>query len=143
MVGTTTVWPAISRRMNPSLSFISIILSVHAFISHLGSSGSYCTFQTVDIDFQNATVYVDGKALEEPYIGSPTVDPEGVSFPLTVDEGCVFVLGDNRENSQDSRHPEIGLIDTRQVLGKAIFLFFPGNDFGNSPRDFERLGGVG
>ena len=99
--------------------------------------------QTVDIDFQNAIVYVDGEALNEPYIGSPTVDPEGVAFPLTVDAGCIFVLGDNRENSQDSRHPEIGLIDTRQVLGKAIFLFFPGNDFGNSPRDFERLGGVG
>ena len=99
--------------------------------------------QTVDIDFQNAIVYVDGEALNEPYIGSPTVDPEGVAFPLTVDAGCIFVLGDNRENSQDSRYPEIGLIDTRQVLGKAIFLFFPGNDFGNSPRDFGRLGGVG
>ena len=95
--------------------------------------------QTVDIDFNQGIVYVDGAALEEPYVSSAMLY-EGVEFPLTVDEGCLFVMGDNRFVSQDSRSREIGLIDNREVLGKAILLFFPGTDKGNVPRDFSRLG---
>ena len=98
--------------------------------------------QEVDIDFETATVYVDGKALKEDYIGSPTTDPEGVKFPIVVKEGCVFVLGDNRGGSQDSRSPQIGQIDRREILGRAIFLIIPGNDYGDSPRDFGRIGGL-
>jgi len=85
-------------------------------------------------------VYVDGTALEEDYIYSPTTMNEGVSFPLVVDEGCVFVLGDNRGRSKDSRSPEIGLIDTRQIVGKAIMLIFPGTDHGASAPQFDRIG---
>ncbi|MBR2888738.1 MAG: signal peptidase I [Oscillospiraceae bacterium] len=84
--------------------------------------------QVVDIDFRQGIVYVDGVALEEDYIFSKTTTYEGVSFPLTVDEGCLFVLGDNRAKSKDSRNPEIGLIDRRQVVGKALLLIFPGKD---------------
>ena len=73
--------------------------------------------QQVDIDFDNGIVYVDGTALEEDYINSLTTDSEGVSFPLTVKEGCIFVLGDNRGVSKDSRNPEIGQIDRREILG--------------------------
>ncbi len=98
--------------------------------------------QTVDIDFSSGKVYVDGKLLHETYIGSPTTVPEGVRFPVVVDEGCVFVLGDNRMDSQDSRSPAIGMIDQREILGRAIFLIIPGNDKGNSPRDFTRIGGL-
>ncbi len=98
--------------------------------------------QTVDIDFEAGIVYVDGTALEEPYTCTPTNLKEGVSFPLTVEQGTIFVMGDNRNKSKDSRSTEIGLIDTRQVLGKAIFLIFPGNDGGLIKREFSRIGVV-
>lgn len=102
--------------------------------------------QVVDIDFESRTVYVDGEALEESYAFFRTDDrrpmmQEGMSFPLVVDEGCVFVMGDNRNDSKDSRNPEIGLIDVREILGKAIFMLFPGADDG--ARDFGRIGVIG
>ncbi len=96
--------------------------------------------QTVDIDFSEGIVYVDGNALEEDYIYSPTTMPEGMKFPLTVDEGCVFVMGDNRMDSKDSRSPDIGLVDEREILGKALLLIFPGDNKGESARDFSRIG---
>jgi len=96
--------------------------------------------QTVDIDFENAIVYVDGVPLEEPYINSPTTFNEGTSFPLTVAENCIFVLGDNRGVSRDSRDPVIGQIDKREILGKAIFLMLPGTSHGHLMRDTERIG---
>ena len=96
--------------------------------------------QTVDIDFHAGIVYVDGTALEEPYTLTPTNLMEGVSFPLTVDEGCIFVMGDNRNESRDSRSDMIGLIDCREVLGKAIFLIFPGMDDDHPEREFGRIG---
>ena len=96
--------------------------------------------QRVDIDFMEGIVYVDGIALEEPYIYSPTLQNEGTMFPVIVEDGCLFVLGDNRGVSMDSRHPTIGQIDRREVLGKAIFLMVPGTDGGMQPRDFSRMG---
>ncbi len=98
--------------------------------------------QTVDIDFEAGIVYVDGVALDEPYTLTPTNMEEGMRFPLTVDEGCIFAMGDNRNMSKDSRSPEIGLIDTRQVLGRAVFLLFPGNNEGLVQREFGRIGVV-
>ena len=96
--------------------------------------------QTVDIDFDNALVFVDGIALEEPYINSPTSFNEGTVFPLTVEENCIFVLGDNRGVSRDSRDPVIGQVDEREVLGKAIFLMIPGTSHGQLPQDMSRIG---
>ncbi len=96
--------------------------------------------QTVDIDFLTGTVYVDGEAIEEPYIKNLTTTPEGMDFPLTVSEGCVFVMGDNRSVSMDSRNPSIGLIDEREILGKVVLLLFPGDDGGKQERDFGRFG---
>ena len=98
--------------------------------------------QEVDIDFVQGIVYVDGVALEEAYIYSETKLYEGVSFPLTVEEGCVFVMGDNRMDSKDSRSTEIGLIDKREILGKAVFLLFPGRDELTDTLDLKRIGGL-
>ena len=96
--------------------------------------------QTVNIDFAEGIVYVDEIALDEPYTLTDTNIMEGVQFPVTVDEGCVFVMGDNRNNSKDSRSNEIGLIDCREILGKAVFVLFPGTNYDYYPRDFSRIG---
>ena len=98
--------------------------------------------QTVDIDFERGTVYVDGKALREPYIHNETTNEEGTVFPLTVAENCIFVLGDNRAVSLDSRSPQIGQIDRREVLGKALFLMIPGTHHGQLLPDYSRIGAV-
>ena len=86
--------------------------------------------QTVDIDFEEGIVYVDGRALDEPYTNSPTNDREDFEEPVTVPEGCVFVMGDNRNRSTDSRTDTIGCVDTRYIIGKAYFRLTPLNKFG-------------
>lgn len=96
--------------------------------------------QTVDIDFAEGIVYVDGEALEEDYIREPTYTAEGTEFPLTVPEGSIFVMGDNRNGSSDSRDYRLGTVDTRYVIGKAAFLIFPGPDYETDKRDFKRIG---
>ena len=98
--------------------------------------------QVVDIDFEAGIVYVDGVALDEEYVHTPTNISEGVAFPLTVAEGCIFAMGDNRNRSRDSRYPDIGMVDEREVLGKAVLLIFPGtgDEENRAPRDFSRIG---
>lgn len=84
--------------------------------------------ETVDIDFESGTVYVDGVALKEDYLGSPTHRKFDVEFPLYIPEGCVFLLGDNRDDSLDSRSSRIGnggIVDSRYILGHAIYRFLP------------------
>ena len=100
--------------------------------------------QVVDIDFNQGVVYVDGEALDEPYTFTGTNVAEGTQFPLVVEEGCVFLMGDNRNESMDSRDPEIGQVDTREILGKAVFLLLPGEGTWEHPveRDFSRIGGL-
>lgn len=86
---------------------------------------------TVYIDFNDNAVYVNGEKLDEPYIAELTRVSYDVQFPITVDEGKLFVMGDNRNVSLDSRSSKIGLIDERYVLGKVFFRFYPSfeNDF--------------
>ena len=89
--------------------------------------------QTVDIDFEEGIVYVDGIALDEPYTKTPTNRKWDIDFPVTVDEGCIFVLGDNRNDSLDSRDARIGeygMIDTRYILGHAVYRVFPFDKIG-------------
>ena len=96
--------------------------------------------QKVNIDFEKGIVYVDDIPLDEPYTNTPTNLMEGTKFPLIVEEGCVFVLGDNRNDSLDSRSLKIGQIDKRELLGKVIFLAIPGVDEETGKRDLDRIG---
>lgn len=96
--------------------------------------------QTVDIDFSTGTVWVDGEQLEEDYINEKTYLEEGTEFPLTVPEGSVFVMGDNRNHSSDSRDSRLGTVDCRYIIGKAVFLAFPGPDDKTGKRDWSRIG---
>jgi|GEM_PF-512691 len=97
--------------------------------------------QTVDIDFAAHTVTVDGIVLDEPYIREPTARAIDFSGPVTVPEGYVFVLGDNRNASSDSRDSNIGFVDKRYILGKVHIVIVPGkNEF--EGRDWSRFGSV-
>ena len=80
------------------------------------------------IECHNGNVYIDGEALIESYTKTPTNLRYDIKFPVTVPEGCVFVMGDNRNKSIDSRSSTIGvngMIDERYILGKAIFRVYP------------------
>ena len=103
--------------------------------------------QTVDIQYDAsgvATVYVDGQALDEPYINETMYRAAygTIDFPVTVPEGSVFVMGDNRNHSADSRYPPIGIFDQRYVLGKVLMVVWPGRENEDDKRDFRRLGTV-
>ena len=85
---------------------------------------------TSDIDFAAATVTVNGKVINEPYLATPTTDDEGGwAYPLTLEEGQVFVMGDNRQHSTDSRSADIGLIDENYILGQVMVRFSPLSSF--------------
>lgn len=84
----------------------------------------------VDIDFDTGEVFVNDALLEEGYISAPTTIPYDILFPVTVPEGHLFLLGDNRPYSKDSRHSDIGFIDDRDVLGQAFFRLLPASRFG-------------
>lgn len=96
--------------------------------------------QTVNIDFATGSVEVDGKVLNEPYINELTFRSDGTEFPLTVPEGSVFVMGDNRNHSNDSRDIRLGTVNTGYIIGKAVFLLYPGADSETGKRDYSRIG---
>lgn len=89
--------------------------------------------QTVDIDYAAGTVSVDGKVLEEPYINEPMDFPvsqwESITH-VTVPQGSIFVMGDNRNHSSDSRDERLGVVDERYVLGRALWALLPFQNFG-------------
>lgn len=87
--------------------------------------------QTIDIDFESHTVTVDGKILDEPYINEDTMRNDGGNnYPMVIPEGQIFLMGDNRNRSTDSRNSMVGCVSTDDVLGKAIFRIYPFNSFG-------------
>lgn len=93
--------------------------------------------QTVDFDQESGEVIVDGEVVPGSVYGiedgiTYVTDLPGqvLEFPQTVPKGCVFVMGDNRDNSLDSRFVEVGMVDTRNILGKVFFNLFPISKFG-------------
>lgn len=89
--------------------------------------------QTVDIDYSTGTVYVDGEPLDEPYIKEEMYLPANPMMYNThweIPEGSVFVMGDNRNASTDSRHDMVGPIDEDYILGKVVFALWPLEKFG-------------
>lgn len=85
--------------------------------------------QEINIDFDKGIVYIDGQPIQEDYIAELTKTKEDFIGPKTVPEGCVFVMGDNRNMSTDSRKNEIGMVDTRLILGKAYMVIYPLSEF--------------
>lgn len=87
---------------------------------------------TLEFDFENGEVYLNGELLEEDYILEPTIAPESCESgrEYTVPEGYVFVMGDNRNNSTDSRDYRVGMVDTDLIMGKAVFRFMPFDSMG-------------
>lgn len=108
--------------------------------------------QVVDIDFDTGEVYVDGVLQHETYIFEPTYrsyEEMGLAldYPVTVPEGSVFVMGDNRNHSADSRYAPCGCVEQSRILGKVLLLIIPGqqtNEFGEivGGREFGRIGTV-
>lgn len=96
--------------------------------------------QTVDIDFTAGVVYVDGQPLEEPYTKEPTYKSDSIRFPLTLEEDEVFVMGDNRNHSTDSRSGQLGPVKEGYLQGKAVLLLLPGTNPDLGAREWDRIG---
>ena len=85
----------------------------------------------VDINAETGEVFVNGQLLDEPYIAEATRQKGDMEFPLTVPEGYLFVMGDNRMHSTDSRYQDIGFIDERDILGQVLYRTYPFSAIGS------------
>ena len=95
--------------------------------------------QTIDINFDTGDVYIDGILRDEPYINTLTTSKHHFEGQITIPDGYVFVMGDNRNSSTDSRDDKVGLVDTRYILGKVLFVLIPGAG-ADGERDWSRFG---
>ena len=95
--------------------------------------------QKIEVDASTGSVYVDDVRLDEPYIREATLtDDHAFAYPITIPEGYVFVMGDNRNHSTDSRNASVGLVKVEDVLGKAFFRYYAADD-----EDFPPKGKIG
>ncbi len=86
--------------------------------------------QTLNIDFNTGSVFVNGEEIYEPYIKNLTTKRGDIEIPQIIPKGYVFVMGDNRDDSHDSRYYDVGLINESDILGKAKFIISPFNRIG-------------
>lgn len=85
--------------------------------------------QWVDMD-EDGNVYINGEALQEPYLAEKSLGDANIEFPYQVPENRYFCMGDHRATSVDSRHTEIGCVSEEQIVGKIVFRVWPLMDFG-------------
>ena len=127
---------------NPEYGEVVIITQPNAFNEPIVKRIIATENQTVDINFNTGAVFVDGVRLDEPYINNLTINNEGVSFPVTVPENHVFVMGDNRQGSTDSRSEMVGFIAEEYILGEVKYKVFSVDEYTgaikfNSPSEWK------
>lgn len=143
-----------SNFIHPSYSYGDIVVACLPTFENgkpivkrvIGTEGQTVSFQADETGA--IRVYVDGVMLDEPYInqlnGPMRESPIGLNgYTVHIPAGKYFLMGDNRNNSRDSRSPEIGLVDERYIVGKARWIVFPGPDSeAGNRRDWSRIGSV-
>ena len=109
-----------------------VVIIVHALEETLIKRVVATEGQVVDFDNELGELIVDGQVVNGEVYGTRngiTFAPENVGdtmdFPQTVPEGCVFVLGDHRDDSTDSRKLSVGMVDRRNILGRVVFNLYP------------------